>query len=527
VGVRCAHTGAASLRIVVGVWLLVTAGAGTSGGLHGPVFSSYVVPVMCAGLLLGFRAAIWTTAATVAAGLAMLVAETRGLLPVSAGSFTPLGLFITQITLLVLVVTLLHLSTRSIRESLERARLELAERQRAEEALRRGEAAILATEERFSKAFNASPAPMGIVRDGRFLEVNDSLLRISGYSRGEIIGRSAIDLNMFEDPGDEIKMMDTLANRGTIRDWEMNLRMKNGDIRTHLVSADPIELGGQRCVLMVGIDISERNRAEQDLRLSEAKFREFFEDSLTGDYISNPRGQLLACNPAFARMFGFSSVEEALQCDTRSLYPNAKVREELLARLKAQGKLERIETEFRRRDGSALYVVQNAVGVFNDCGELVEVKGYMFDVTERRRLEEQFLQSQKMEAIGRLAGGVAHDFNNLLTVILSYSDLLLMPSSQRPDSVQKYAERIKAASEHAASLTHQLLAFGRQQVLDVRVVDVNNVIKGTVQILNRLIGEDIELVTNLQAGPIRARADAGQLQQVVMNLVVNARDAMP
>src|SRR5215471_7752179 len=337
--VRRGHTRAASLMIVVGVWLLLTAGAGTSGGLHGPAFSAYVVPVMCAGLLLGFRAAIWTTVATVGAGLGMLVAETRGLLPVSAGSFTPLGLFITQVTLLVLIVALLHLSTRSIRESLDRARRELAERRRAEEALRRGEAAILATEERFSKAFNASPAPMSIVREDRFLEVNDSLLRISGYSRAEIIGRTVVELNMFEDPGDQVKMMDTLASHGMVRDWEMNLRMKKGDIRTHLVSADLIEIGGERCVLMVGIDISERKRAEQALRNSEAKFREFFEDSLTGDYISTPRGKLLACNPAFARMFGFSSVQEALEWDTRSLYSDAKVRDELLARLKVHGKL--------------------------------------------------------------------------------------------------------------------------------------------------------------------------------------------
>src|SRR5215469_15050664 len=113
---RRGHIRAASLVLVIGVWVLLTGGAGTSGGLHGPAFSAYVVPVMCAGLLLGFRAAIWTTAATVVAGLAMLLAETRGFLPVSAGSFTPLGLLITQITLLVLVVVLLHLSTRNIRE---------------------------------------------------------------------------------------------------------------------------------------------------------------------------------------------------------------------------------------------------------------------------------------------------------------------------------------------------------------------------------------------------------------------------
>jgi PAS domain S-box-containing protein len=524
---RRGHVRAASLVLVVGVWVLLTVAASTAGGLHGPAFSAYVVPVMCAGLLLGFRAAIWTTVATAGSGLLMLVAETRGFLPGSSGSFTPVGLFITHITLLILVVALLHLSTRAIRESLDRARMELAARERVEEALRRGEAAILATEERFSKAFNGSPAPMSIVRDGLFIEVNETFLRTSGYTRDEVVGRSGIEIGIFADPRDLARMVETLTTIGTITDLEIDLKMKNGQLRTHLISADPIEIGGERCVLFVGTDISERKRAEEALRKSEAEFREFFEESLTGDYISTPHGKLSACNPAFARMFGFHSVAEALECDTRTLYPDPNVRQELLARLKEQGKLERIETEYRRRDGTPLYVVQNAVGVFDDQGELVQVKGYMFDITERRRLEEQFLQSQKMEAIGRLAGGVAHDFNNLLTVILSYSDLLLMPSGLQSDNVQKYAERIKTASEHAASLTHQLLAFGRQQVLDVRVVDVNGVITGILQILNRLIGEDVELRTNLAPGPVRAKADEGQLQQVVMNLVVNARDAMP
>jgi PAS domain S-box-containing protein len=525
--IRLGRVRAASMILVVGVWVLLTAAACTAGGLHGPAFSAYVIPVMCAGFLLGFRAAIWTTAATVAAGVLMLLAETRGLLPGSSGSFTPLGLFITHVTLLILVVALLHLSTRAIRESLDRARMELAQRERVEEALRLGEAAMLATEERFSKAFNGSPAPMSIVKDGRFIEVNETFLRISGYSRPEVIGRGADELGIFDNTGDLDTMVKKLATSGTINDWEIDLRTKNGQVRTHLISADPIEIGGERCVLLVGTDISERKRAEEALKKSEARFREFFEDSLTGDYISTPQGKLSACNPAFARMFGFNSVAEALECDTRTLYPDSGIRQQLLDRLKEHGKLERIETEFRRRDGTPLYVVQNAVGVFDDQGELVQVKGYMFDITERRKLEEQFLQSQKMEAIGRLAGGVAHDFNNLLTVILSYSDLLLMPSGHQRDSVQKYAQRIKTASEHAAALTHQLLAFGRQQVLDVRVVDVNGVITGIIQILNRLIGEDIELRTNLGPGPMKAKADEGQLQQVVMNLVVNARDAMP
>jgi PAS domain S-box-containing protein len=281
-------------------------------------------------------------------------------------------------------------------------------------------------------------------------------------------------------------------------------------------------------------EVAERKRAEEALlkseaaiRASEARFREFFEDSLTGDYISTPGGKLIACNPAFARILGFESVEEALNCDTRSLFPDSERMKALLARLKEQGRLDHVETELRRQDGMCLHVVQNAVGAFDETGQLVEIKGYMFDITERRRLEDQLLQSQKIEAIGRLAGGVAHDFNNLLTIILSYSDLLSLPSGNQSDSVRKYIEEIKNAGERAAALTQQLLAFSRQQVLDVRVIDLNGVVTSSLQMLNRLIGEDVEFRTNLDSDPQWVKADRGQLDQVVMNLVVNARDAMP
>jgi PAS domain S-box-containing protein len=359
---------------------------------------------MCAGLLLGYRATLWTGIATVGAGVALIVTESEGLLPQAAGPFSPFALFATRILFLLLVGALLHLAMHGINESLRKSRKELAERERAEEALRTSEAAI---------------------------------------------------------------------------------------------------------------------------RASEARFREFFEDSLTGDYISTPAGKLVACNPAFARMLGFKTVEEALERDTRLLYTDVERREDLLALLKQNGRLEHIETQLQRPDGSPLYVVQNAVGTFDEQGDLIEIKGYMFDITERRRLEDQLLQSQKIEAIGRLAGGIAHDFNNLLTIILSYSDLLSLPAGNQPDPVRKYVDEIKNAGERAAALTQQLLAFSRQQVLDVRVIDLNTVVTSGLQMLKRLIGEDVDLRTNLDAAPQWVKADRGQLDQVVMNLVVNGRDAMP
>src|SRR5713226_2276376 len=148
------------------------------------------------------------------------------------------------------------------------------------------------------------------------------------------------------------------------------------------------------------------------------------------------------------------------------------------------------------------------------------------DVTEQRRLQEQLLQSQKMEAVGRLAGGVAHDFNNLLTVIISYTDLLLEDLG-RDDPKREDVAAVRKAAEGAAALTHQLLAFSRKQVLQPKVLDVNATVATTEKLLRRLIGEDIQLVAKLASGLGRVKADPGQIEQVIMNLAVNARDAMP
>jgi PAS domain S-box-containing protein len=401
---RRGHVRAGSYLFVLSMWLGLALAAVTGGGLRAPAFAGFVIPIMCAGLLLGHRATWWTLGATAAAGVVLIVTENQGLLPQPGGPFSPLSLFATRIIFLVFVGALLHLAMHGVNESLRKSRQEIAERKRAEEALKRSEAVI---------------------------------------------------------------------------------------------------------------------------RESEARFREFFEDSLTGDYIATPDGKLIACNPAFARILGFGSVEEALSCDTVWLFPDQDVRESFLARLVEHGKLEHIETELRKRDGAPLYVVQNAVGSRDERGDLVEIKGYMFDISERRRLEDQLLQSQKLEAIGRLAGGVAHDFNNLLTIILSYTDLLSLPVGSQPESVRKYVEEIKNAGERAAALTQQLLAFSRQQVLDVRVIDLNTVVNSSLLMLNRLIGEDVEFHADLDPHPQWVKADRGQLDQVLMNLVVNARDAMP
>ncbi|MFI5180384.1 MAG: PAS domain S-box protein [Thermoanaerobaculia bacterium] len=262
------------------------------------------------------------------------------------------------------------------------------------------------------------------------------------------------------------------------------------------------------------------------LQRSEEKYRLFFEEDLAGHFISTREGRLLACNPAFARTLGFASVEEAMASNMESLYPGPDERKKFLDRLGSERRLERLGLELRRRDGRPVYVRENALGTFDKKGRLVEIHGFFLDETERRRAEQELRQAQKMDAVGRLAGGVAHDFNNSLTVILGYLELL-EPSFSKNDPRRAQLEEVAQAAERAAGLTRQLLAFSRKQVLNPKVLDLNSVVRDLEKMLRRLIGEDIRITTRLAPALGPVLADQGQIEQVILNLAVNARDAMP
>ncbi len=178
------------------------------------------------------------------------------------------------------------------------------------------------------------------------------------------------------------------------------------------------------------------------------------------------------------------------------------------------------------RDGSERPIADSAAPIRDGNGEVTGAVLVFRDVTETRRLEEQYRQSQKMEAIGRFAGGIAHDFNNLLTVINGYCQLLLT-ETQLTDSGREYLNEVHAAGNRAAALTHQLLAFGRMQLAHPRILDLNDVVLSVNRMLERLIGEDVRMVTELKHDLWRVSADQGQIEQILVNLAVNARDAMP
>ncbi len=282
-----------------------------------------------------------------------------------------------------------------------------------------------------------------------------------------------------------------------------------------------------RLLPAIAREMAESQRREEHRRLA-ATLRELVERAPVGIYRSTPAGQILSANAALARMLGYDSPDELIRLDLeRDVYADAAERRRLMDRdTYSDQEYDEVEATWKAKNGRRLNVQLSVRAARNAQGAVEFYETFVKDVTEQRRLETQFLQAQKMEAVGRLAGGVAHDFNNLLTVMLSYSSLLLEAwPVDHPD--REDVEQIKKAAEGASSLTRQLLAFSRQQLLDPKNTDVNGVVQHIEKLLIRLLGVDVRLETRLADDCGTVKVDPGQLEQVIMNLAVNARDAMP
>jgi two-component system, cell cycle sensor histidine kinase and response regulator CckA len=394
---------------------------------------------------------------------------------------------------------------------------------------------------------------------------------------------------------------------------------------------------------LVALDM--RSLAPDGVSLGD-RYRDLFDRALLAIYVSRPDGRLISCNTSFARMLGFPSIADAIGTGISTLYPEEHERARFLARVKLEGRLEHYRSRLRRRDGDVIDVIETVVGQFDAAGELVELCGFLIDVTasveaeaalverarqfravfldaadamlildddraiveanpaacsllgiasaplvrlpfddliaegkdelvsawrellalgeakrehrvqaargttrvvecsyrahvhgnrhlciardvtDRRLLEERLIQSEKIESVGRLAGGIAHDFNNLLTAILGYTELLIAHHPEG-DNDRADLDEIQKAGERAASLTQQLLAFSRKQVLMPKEIDLNKTVAGLKSMLTRLIREDITLTCSLADGPTTIKIDPTQLDQAILNLVLNARDALP
>jgi PAS domain S-box-containing protein len=362
--------------------------------------------------------------------------------------------------------------------------------------------------------------------DDRILFVNDAFLAANGYTQEELAGRLIATVRSAPGgPGILRQIHEATLQLGGWSGEIFSRRKDETEFPVELWSSIVLNHENDP-IAMVGIarDITQRRQAEEALRASEEKYRQFFEEDLTGDFISTPDGRLLSCNPAFVRMFGFSSAEEALTTNVATLYPDAPARERFLDLLRRRRKLDYHEVELRQKDGSPLYVIENAIGNFDESGNLVEIKGYLFDNTERRRLEEQLIQSQKMEAVGQLAGGVAHEFNNIMTVILTAAETLKSKTTEQ--NTLRLARMIESSTLRGSAIAKQLLQFSRAETPSLVPTSIPQVVSDVWKILERSFPASviIDVKTSISQGYILG--DSALLQQMLLNICYNARDAM-
>ena len=262
------------------------------------------------------------------------------------------------------------------------------------------------------------------------------------------------------------------------------------------------------------------------LKDSERKYRTLFEESKDVLYIGKPDGKLLDINLAGVELFGYDSKAEMLDISIEEdLFVNFQERQFCMRALEDQGFIKDYEVVMKKKNGAHVTVLMTAIIDRDETGKLATYRGIIKDVTEWKRLEQQLFQAQKMEAVGQLAGGIAHDFNNILTAIIGYGNLL---KAQMPDGPHMtYLDHILDSADRAAKLIQDLLAFSRRQMISPRLINLNEIVKGIENILSRLIGDDIELSVQFTDSKLAVIADGTQIEQVLMNLATNARDAMP
>jgi PAS domain S-box-containing protein len=394
---------------------------------------------------------------------------------------------------------------------------DISERSRTERALRQLAAIVESSED----------AIIGKTLDGTITSWNAGAERTYGYRADEMIGESVGLLVPPERPDELTEILELLRHGERIRHLETVRLRKDGARVQVALTISPIidEAGSIVGASTIARDVTEREQAEADRRKSEERYRELFENATDLIAVTDIESRLTRVNKAFAHTLGYKE-EELIGKPLLELVPpewHDRLQAAQISKLSEESASTVYQHELLAKDGR-LIRVEVSSRLIEEEGRPVGTEAICRDITERQQLEEQLRQSQRVESVGRLAGGIAHDFNNLLTVIAGYTEALL----DRKDPVDEpELTEIAAAAERAAILTHQLLAFSRRQVLQPTVLNLNQVVADITQMLERLLGERIEIVSSLDATIAPVLADVNQLEQVIVNLAVNARDAMP
>ncbi|MFP4226346.1 MAG: PAS domain S-box protein [Desulfobacterales bacterium] len=394
---------------------------------------------------------------------------------------------------------------------------------------RENELKIRESEEKYSKLFLYSNDGIFIHEpDGRILDVNNKALSLFGYSKSEMLSLNVQDLNTPESQASSDAAFESLFREGFVN-FEIEFETQTSRRFPAEVSASVYKLNGRQVIQGLVRDISQRKEAEAALR----NYRTLVETMNDGVAIIDHQLYISYVNKALCRMSGYAAEEMIGRPAIEFLNQENQQKLETEVANWPQSETHVFEIDWIGKDERVLSTIVSPNPMFNEDGEFAGFMGILTDVSdlnkarqEKDQIQSQLYHSQKMEAIGTLAGGVAHDFNNYLTTILGCAELMQLKKDE-PAAREKYLHEIKNAADRSAALTRQLLAFSRRQILEKSPINLNQVVADMNKMLRRLIGENIELRTELAEDLSRINADPAQMEQIILNLVVNARDAMP
>jgi two-component system, cell cycle sensor histidine kinase and response regulator CckA len=398
-------------------------------------------------------------------------------------------------------------------------------------------------ETKFSLAFEISPNSMLISRrrDARIIAANEAFRRYYRVTNEDLRGKTAMDVGVWANDQERDDALKEYVRDGRLRNYVRRRKAADGTENTFLISAEPLHLDGEECLLAVGIDITDRIRTEEALARNAAELRTIFETADIGIALVDTDGHPIRCNPALENFLGYTNDELRQMSFAEFTHPEEAERDIQLFRRLLNDELKSydIEKRYLRKDGVTVWGHLTVSATRDAAGKVMFVVAMVEDYSERKRaeaalrqsegarawLQEQLIIAQKLEALGQLAGGVAHDFNNMLAAIMLYLDMLKIEPGLSSQMAEALDELTKTA-RRAAGLTRQLLLFSRREPAQRVDVDLDVVTGNLLKMLERLIGAHFKLVHVHTDAPVWINADPGMIEQVIMNLVVNARDAM-
>lgn len=365
--------------------------------------------------------------------------------------------------------------------------------------------------------------------DGKILYANPSFQQIYGYSPEEVIGKTPRVLKSGQMSSKTYEEFWKALLSKQVVTGELVNQTKHGALITVESSVSPIlgEDGSIVGFLAIQRDISKRKATEKALRRSEASFRELIQHAVYGIYRSTPDGKFVSVNPALVQMLGYGSESELLGVDlTRDVYANPEQRERMLDRYGEKPRIAGVDVEWKRKDGAIITVRLSGRSVPDEAGRIQFYEMLVEDVTERRALEQQLRHAQKLEAIGQLTAGIAHDFNNILTTIIANADLALDAVPPEESELRSDIGEISGAARRAAEMIKKLMAFGRREHLDMEPLDLGKLLGETASMLRRVLPENIRIEVATDGGDSLIQGNRGAIEQILLNLAGNARDAM-